>query len=327
MRFLALPSPSQGVWYLGPIPIRAYGLIIACAILIAVYWAARRYETRGGDRELFYDIALWAVPGGIIGARIYHVITSPDAYFGKNGNPIMALAIWNGGLGIWGAVAGGALAAWLVVRHRGQRLGPVADSLAVPLLAAQAIGRWGNWFNQELFGAPTTLPWGLRIDGAHMPLGYASGTLFHPTFLYESLWNLAGVAALLLIDKHRSVKSGQLFSSYIMVYTLGRVWIEMLRIDDAHHFLGLRINVWTSIVVFILGLVCYLYTGKRAASTTLTEAEITRESSLSEEDGAQTLETAEASENTVEDGTDGTVDGADSPKPSESRPVEDLEAR
>lgn len=327
MRFLALPSPSQGVWYLGPIPIRAYGLIIACAILIAVYWAARRYETRGGDRELFYDIALWAVPGGIIGARVYHVITSPDAYFGKNGNPIMALAIWNGGLGIWGAVAGGALAAWLVVRHRGQWLGPVADSLAVPLLAAQAIGRWGNWFNQELFGAPTTLPWGLRIDGAHMPLGYASGTLFHPTFLYESLWNLAGVAALLLIDKHRSVKSGQLFSCYIMVYTLGRVWIEMLRIDDAHHFLGLRINVWTSIVVFILGLVCYLYTGKRAASTTLTEAEITRESSLSEEDGAQTLETAEASENTVEDGTDGTVDGADSPKPSESRPVEDLEAR
>ena len=136
MRFLALPSPSQGVWYLGPIPIRAYGLIIACAILIAVYWAARRYETRGGDRELFYDIALWAVPGGIIGARVYHVITSPDAYFGKNGNPIMALAIWNGGLGIWGAVAGGALAVWLVARHRGQRLGPIADSLAVPLLAA-----------------------------------------------------------------------------------------------------------------------------------------------------------------------------------------------
>ena len=327
MRFLALPSPSQGVWYLGPIPIRAYGLIIACAILIAVYWAARRYEVRGGDRELFYDIALWAVPGGIVGARIYHVITSPDAYFGKNGNPIMALAIWNGGLGIWGAVAGGALAAWLVVRHRGQRLGPVADSLAIPLLAAQAIGRWGNWFNQELFGAPTTLPWGLRIDGAHMPLGYASGTLFHPTFLYESLWNLVGVAVLLFIDKRRSMKSGQLFSCYIMVYTLGRVWIEMLRIDDAHHFLGLRINVWTSILVFILGVVCYLYAGKRAASTTLAEVEIMRESGLDEEDDAQTLETAEASENTVEDGADGNVDGADSPKASVSRPVEDLEAR
>ena len=213
------------------------------------------------------------------------------------------------------------------MRHRGQRLGPVADSLAIPLLAAQAIGRWGNWFNQELFGAPTTLPWGLRIDGAHMPLGYASGTLFHPTFLYESLWNLVGVAVLLFIDKRRSMKSGQLFSCYIMVYTLGRVWIEMLRIDDAHHFLGLRINVWTSILVFILGVVCYLYAGKRAASTTLAEAEIMRESDLDEEDDAQTLETAEASENTVEDGSDGNVDGADSPKPSVSRPVEDLDAR
>ena len=160
-----------------------------------------------------------------------------------------------------------------------------------------------------------------------MPLGYASGTLFHPTFLYESLWNLAGVAVLLLIDKCRSMKSGQLFSCYIMVYTLGRVWIEMLRIDDAHHFLGLRINVWTSILVFILGLVCYLYAGKRAASTTLTEAEITRESGLGDEEDAQTLETAEASENTVEEGSEDNEDGVDSPKPSESRPVEDLEAR
>ena len=184
MRALALPSPSNGVWHLGPIPIRAYGLIIACAILISVYWSARRYQKRGGDPDLFYDVALWAVPAGILGARVYHVITSPDAYFGQGGKPLMAFAIWNGGLGIWGAVAGGALAAWLVVRHRGQRLGPIADSLAVPLLAAQALGRWGNWFNQELFGAPTTLPWGLRIDNAHLPSGYAPGTLFHPTFLY-----------------------------------------------------------------------------------------------------------------------------------------------
>ena len=237
MRASALPSPSNGVWHLGPIPIRAYGLIIACAILISVYWSARRYQKRGGDPDLFYDVALWAVPAGIVGARVYHVITSPDAYFGQGGKPLMAFAIWNGGLGIWGAVAGGALAAWLLVRHRGQRLGPIADSLAAPLLAAQALGRWGNWFNQELFGAPTTLPWGLRIDNAHLPSGYASGTLFHPTFLYECLWNLAGVAVLLLIDRQIKVKSGQLFASYIMVYTLGRVWIEMLRIDDAHHFL------------------------------------------------------------------------------------------
>ena len=315
MRALALPSPSNGVWHLGPIPIRAYGLIIACAILISVYWSARRYQKRGGDPDLFYDVALWAVPAGILGARVYHVITSPDAYFGQGGKPLMAFAIWNGGLGIWGAVAGGALAAWLVVRHRGQRLGPIADSLAVPLLAAQALGRWGNWFNQELFGAPTTLPWGLRIDNAHLPSGYASGTLFHPTFLYECLWNLAGVAVLLLIDRQMKVKSGQLFASYIMVYTLGRVWIEMLRIDDAHHFLGLRINVWTSIVVFSLGLMTFIIAGRRSASTRVDPAELTV--------------TSHSADNQDEDSAPQKTDGdqGDSPISPESHPVEETEAR
>lgn len=315
MRALALPSPSNGVWHLGPIPIRAYGLIIACAILISVYWSARRYQKRGGDPDLFYDVALWAVPAGIVGARVYHVITSPDAYFGQGGKPLMAFAIWNGGLGIWGAVAGGALAAWLVVRHRGQRLGPIADSLAVPLLAAQALGRWGNWFNQELFGAPTTLPWGLRIDNAHLPSGYASGTLFHPTFLYECLWNLAGVAVLLLIDRQIKVKSGQLFASYIMVYTLGRVWIEMLRIDDAHHFLGLRINVWTSIVVFSLGLMTFIIAGRRSASTRVDPAELTV--------------TSHSADNQDEDSAPQKTDGdqGDSPISPESHPVEETEAR
>jgi len=315
MRASALPSPSNGVWHLGPIPIRAYGLIIACAILISVYWSARRYQKRGGDPDLFYDVALWAVPAGIVGARVYHVITSPDAYFGQGGKPLMAFAIWNGGLGIWGAVAGGALAAWLVVRHRGQRLGPIADSLAVPLLAAQALGRWGNWFNQELFGAPTTLPWGLRIDNAHLPSGYASGTLFHPTFLYECLWNLAGVAVLLLIDRQIKVKSGQLFASYIMVYTLGRVWIEMLRIDDAHHFLGLRINVWTSIVVFSLGLMTFIIAGRRSASTRVDPAELTV--------------TSHSADNQDEDSAPQKTDGdqGDSPISPESHPVEETEAR
>ena len=315
MRAFALPSPSNGVWHLGPIPIRAYGLIIACAILISVYWSARRYQKRGGDPDLFYDVALWAVPAGIVGARVYHVITSPDAYFGQGGKPLMAFAIWNGGLGIWGAVAGGALAAWLVVRHRGQRLGPIADSLAVPLLAAQALGRWGNWFNQELFGAPTTLPWGLRIDNAHLPSGYASGTLFHPTFLYECLWNLAGVAVLLLIDRQIKVKSGQLFASYIMVYTLGRVWIEMLRIDDAHHFLGLRINVWTSIVVFSLGLMTFIIAGRRSASTRVDPAELTV--------------TSHSADNQDEDSAPQKTDGdqGDSPISPESHPVEETEAR
>ena len=260
-------------------------------------------------------MALWAVPAGILGARIYHVITSPDAYFGQGGKPLMAFAIWNGGLGIWGAVAGGALAAWLVVRHRGQRLGPIADSLAAPLLAAQALGRWGNWFNQELFGAPTTLPWGLSIDNAHLPSGYAPGTLFHPTFLYECLWNVAGVAVLLLIDRRIKVKSGQLFASYIMVYTLGRVWIEMLRIDDAHHVLGLRINVWTSIIVFLLGLVSFIIAGRRSASTRVEPTELAA--------------TSNSADNQDEDSTTQKADGdkGDTPLSPESRPVEETKAR
>lgn len=327
MRSIALPSPSNGVWHLGPLPIRAYGLIIACAILVAVYWSARRYQARGGDPELFYDVALWAVPAGIVGARIYHVITSPDAYFGRDGNPLLALAIWNGGLGIWGAVAGGALAAWLVVRHRGQRLGPVADALAVPLLAAQAIGRWGNWFNQELFGGPTTLPWGLRIDAAHMPAGYAAGTLFHPTFLYECLWNLGGVGVLLLIDRRLKIKSGQLFASYIMVYTLGRVWIEMLRIDSAHHFLGLRINVWTSIFVFMLGAACWFYARRVGASTAVTQQERLSSHEAFDAEEAEIEKHPQSEDAPSREFKEGECEEVDSPTTTESRPVEEDEAR
>lgn len=194
-------------------------------------------------------------------------------------------------------------------------MGPIADSLAAPLLAAQALGRWGNWFNQELFGAPTTLPWGLSIDNAHLPSGYAPGTLFHPTFLYECLWNLAGVAVLLLIDRRIKVKSGQLFASYIMVYTLGRVWIEMLRIDDAHHFLGLRINVWTSIIVFLLGLVSFIIAGRRSASTRVEPTELAA--------------TSNSADNQDEDSTTQKADGDkdDTPMSPESRPVEETKAR
>ena len=152
----------------------------------------------------------------------------------------------------------GSLGAWIAVRRAGARFGPLADSIAPPLLVAQAIGRWGNYFNQELFGAPTTLPWGLRIDAAHLPAGYAQGTLFHPTFLYESLWNLAMAALIVWLEGRVRFRAGQVFALYVMVYTLGRGWIEMLRIDDAHHVLGLRLNVWTSMVVFLAGLVLFL---------------------------------------------------------------------
>lgn len=257
-----IPSPSVGVWYVGPVPLRAYGIIIAVGMVIALAWASRRYARRGGDPDLLFDLALWAIPMGIVGARLYHVITSPDQYFGPGGQPWQVWQIWRGGLGIWGAVALGAVGAWIGARRAGARLGPVADSLAPALLVGQAIGRWGNWFNQELFGAPTTAPWGLRIDAAHMPPGYPPGTLFHPTFLYESLWNLAGAALIVRLERRLRFKAGQVFALYLMVYTAGRVWIEALRIDDAHRILGVRLNVWTSLLVFAAGAVSFLLAGR-----------------------------------------------------------------
>ena len=235
-----IPSPSQGVWYLGSLPLRAYGIIIAVGMLVA----------------------LWAIPLGVVGARLYHVVTSPEAYFGPGGDPWLALQIWRGGLGIWGGVAFGALGAFLAVKRAGVRFGPIADSLAPALLVAQAVGRWGNWFNQELFGAPTTLPWGLQIDAAHLPAGYPVGTLFHPTFLYECLWNLAGAALIVALERRRRFAAGQLFGMYLMVYTAGRAWIEMLRIDDAHTIAGVRLNVWTSLAVFLLGVALFVLAGR-----------------------------------------------------------------
>ncbi|WP_075889636.1 prolipoprotein diacylglyceryl transferase [Actinomyces provencensis] len=269
----AIPSPGRGVWYLGPLPLRAYGILIVCGMVVAVWITSRRYAARGGDPELASTMAMWAIPFGIVGARIYHVLTSPAAYFGPGGNPLQALEIWKGGLGIWGGVALGAVGAWIALRRAGQRMGPMADSVAPALLVAQAIGRWGNWFNQELFGAPTTLPWGLRIDAAHMPAGYPEGTLFHPTFLYECLWNLAMAGLIVLLDRRHRFRSGQVFALYLMAYTLGRGWIEMLRIDDAEHVLGLRLNVWASLLVFLGGLVLFVLAGRRGAPTELTAAE------------------------------------------------------
>ena len=262
-----IPSPSTGVWYLGPIPLRAYGIVIAVGMIVGVWWTARRYRARGGDPDVLYDVAMWAIPIGIIGARLYHVITSPEAYFGPGGDPWLIPQIWRGGLGIWGGVGAGALGAFLAVKRAGVRFGPIADSLAPALLVAQAIGRWGNWFNQELFGGPTTLPWGLQIDAAHLPAGYAPGTLFHPAFLYECLWNLAAAALIVWLDRRRRFAAGQVFGLYLMAYTLGRAWIEMLRIDDAHTFGGLRLNVWTSLLVFAVGAVLFVIAGRLGRSS------------------------------------------------------------
>ena len=269
MLIASIPSPSQGVWHIGPFPLRAYALCILAGVFVAVWWSDRRYRALGGPQETALDVALVAVPVGIVGARLYPVVTSPDAYFGPGGDPVRIVQIWRGGLGIWGGVAAGlAAAAWLM-RRRGLRLAPLTDAVAPALLVAQAVGRVGNWFNQELFGAPTALPWGLEIDDAHLPAGCAPGTLFHPTFLYEALWNLAGAALLVLLERRLrrrdGTTGGRLIWAYLMVYTAGRAWIEHLRVDEAAIVLGLRLNEWTAMIVFLVGLVGFVAAGRRGA--------------------------------------------------------------
>lgn len=266
-----LPSPQWSAIHLGPLTIHAYALCILVGILLALWVTLRRWEARGGNSDDLWSIAVWAIPAGIIGGRLYHVFSSPEAYFGPRGNPIAVLYIWNGGLGIWGAVALGVLAVWFVARRHGVRFPAFLDAAAPGLILAQACGRWGNWFNQELFGAPTTLPWGLHIDkvlnGAPNPNwpdpSLPAGTLFQPTFLYESAWDLLGFFLLIWAGRRFRLGHGQVFYLYICYYTLGRVWIEALRIDDAEHILGLRLNIWTSILVFVLGAVLFALSRRR----------------------------------------------------------------
>lgn len=258
-----IPSPSQGVWNLGPVPLRAYALLIIAGIVIAVWFGGKRYVARGGQPGVITDIAIWAVPFGIVGGRLYHVITDNQLYFGADGKGLAAaLRIWDGGLGIWGAVAFGALGAWIGARRAGVALPPIADAIAPAIALAQAIGRWGNYFNQELFGKPTTVPWALEIDPAYRPAGYEQYATFQPTFLYESLWLLGMVLVLVWADKRFRMGHGRVFALYVLLYCVGRFWIESLRIDDAHHILGLRLNEWTSILVG-LGALAYLIVSAR----------------------------------------------------------------
>ncbi|MGW9403704.1 prolipoprotein diacylglyceryl transferase [Arthrobacter sp. NPDC055585] len=268
----AIPSPPAefSSFSLGPLTIHAYALCILAGIILALWMTSVRWKRRGLPPDSVWDIAIWAIPFGIIGGRLYHVISSPDAYFGPNGNLALIPQIWLGGLGIWGAIALGAVGAWIGCRRAGIKLSTFADVAAPGVLLAQAVGRWGNWFNQELFGGPTDLPWGLEIDpnNTNFPDGAAPGTLFHPTFLYESLWNLAGVALLLVLDRRFRLRGGRLFWLYAAFYTAGRVWIEMLRIDDAEMItiLGMtqRLNVWTSILILLVSIGMFIYLTVRA---------------------------------------------------------------
>lgn len=253
-----IPSPSQGVWHLGPLPLRAYALCILAAIFLAIWLGGRRLTRWGGRAETVGDVAMWAVPFGIVGGRLYHVITSPEAYFGADGDPSRIPRIWEGGLGIWGAIALGAVGAAIGCRRAGVPLMVLGDAIAPGLLFGQGIGRLGNWFNQELFGRPTTLPWALQIDPQHRPDGYESYGTFHPTFLYELLWVVTMGFVLLWAERRYRLAHGQTFWAMVMLYTLGRVWIEALRIDTANHILGLRLNVWTSVIVFTWAAVMFV---------------------------------------------------------------------
>jgi prolipoprotein diacylglyceryl transferase len=266
-----LPSPTQGVWYLGPLPLRAYALCILAGIVVAAWLGERRWVQRGGRQGVVLDVAAWAVPFGILGGRLYHVITSYQPYFGPGGHPLDALMIWNGGLGIWGAVALGAVGAWIGARRAGVLLPPMGDTLAPGIVLAQAIGRWGNWFNNELYGGPTDKPWGLRIYEWDQPAGHAvTGAggrpvvlgVFQPTFLYESLWDLGVAVVLIWADRRFRIGHGRVFALYVLLYTVGRGWIEALRVDPANHILGLRLNLWTSLLVG-LGALAYLVISAR----------------------------------------------------------------
>jgi len=266
-----IPSPSLSSFSVGPLTIHFYALCIITGIAAAIWIGRKRYANLGGNPDDVSEVAIWAVPFGIIGGRIYHVITSPAQYFGANGNPVDALRIWEGGLGIWGAISLGAVGAYLYFRTHKTTLNfrQLLDSLAPGVVVAQAIGRIGNYFNQEVFGKPTELPWGLEIDPLNRPDGFESYATFHPTFLYELLWCL--VVAVLLIKlpgflKQITSKQGDVFALYILGYTLGRVWIESLRIDEANLILGLRLNIWVSLIVLITAS-AYLIASKRRGNT------------------------------------------------------------
>jgi prolipoprotein diacylglyceryl transferase len=245
------------VWDLGPIPIRAYALCIIAGIIAAIWIAERRWVARGGRRGTVSDIAVWAVIFGLIGGRLYHVITDNELYFRAGRDPWRALYVWEGGLGVWGAIALGGVGAWIGCRRRGIKLPPFADAAAPGIAVAQGIGRLGNYFNQELFGRPTDLPWAVRID-PDRPSTVPGATGYHPTFLYELLWDFGLAGVLIYVDRRFRMGRGRVFALYVMGYTAGRVWIEMLRIDTANHVLGLRLNVWTSIIVFAGGLAYFL---------------------------------------------------------------------
>lgn len=345
--FLAnIPSPDRGVWFLGPVPLRAYALCIIAGIIVAIVWSDRRWVARGGRKGTVTDIAVFAVPFGLVGGRLYHVATDWHKYFGPDRNPLDALKVWEGGLGIWGAVALGAVGAWIGCRRREIPLPAFADAVAPGLVLAQAIGRLGNWFNQELYGGPTDLPWGLeiyrRIDPesgladpiAGVAMDHAPVAVVHPTFLYELLWNVLVALLLVWADRKFRMGHGRVFALYVAGYTFGRLWIEMMRTDEATHLLGIRINVFTSVVIFVLAVAYLLIVrGKREEPALLRgkplpgepDDEPAPERSNAPEDSKS--EKTRAADTEVAEGPrdESAEKSAESPQAEESRPSEGAE--
>jgi prolipoprotein diacylglyceryl transferase len=243
----SIPSPSRGTIDLGPLVIHMYGLMLLAGIVACIWITGRRWVAQGGDWDLIFRVAVWGVGFGVVGARLYHDVTSwgevPDHWWGP-------FAVWEGGLGVWGGILFGCLAGAVIVRRSGASVFKMMDAVAPGLLVAQGIGRIGNWWNQELFGKPTDLPWALEIDPEHRPAGYFDSPTFHPTFLYELVYDLLAALLLIWIGRRFRIRPPALFALYVSIYCFGRFFEELLRIDPAHEFAGLRLNAWVSIVLF-----------------------------------------------------------------------------
>jgi prolipoprotein diacylglyceryl transferase len=261
----SIPSPSSGIVDVGPLHVHLYGLTLLVAILACIWLTTVRWKRMGGDPDLVLRVAVWGVAFGVIGARLYHDLTSWNEVPTPKWKG--AFEVWEGGLGVWGGILLGTLAGWVVVRRSGERFAPFMDAAAPGLLLAQGIGRIGNWWNQELFGKPTSLPWGLEIDLAHRPIQYLGNATFHPTFLYELIWDFAGVLLLLWVSRRFRIVPPGLFCLYVSYYCFGRFFEELLRVDPAHHFGGLRLNAWVSIVCFVVATVAFFWVQKRGKSS------------------------------------------------------------
>jgi prolipoprotein diacylglyceryl transferase len=270
---LSIPSPSSSTVEIGPLSIHFYGLTLLVAIAAAVVIAGIRWTRRGGDWDLIFRVAVWGVAFGIVGARLYHVVTSwdelPDEWWGP-------FAIWKGGLGVWGGIGLGFIVGAIVAKRSGANVAALADCAAPALLVAQGIGRFGNWWNQELFGGPTDLPWGLEISPENRPIENVDSETFHPTFLYEALWCFGAAALLLLIERIFRLRQGNLFALYVFVYSIGRLWIETLRVDPSHEIGGVRLNVYMAGIAALAAAIFFIWRQrtwrKRQAPPPKTEA-------------------------------------------------------